>query len=117
MSKRDSWRGIESDYYTHAHDLPPQIGTCYSHPEAAEFQKAIDGQVSTYANIYMSKRDSWRGIESDYYTHAHDKAIDGQVCTYVNIYILIYLYTSTYSYLYICAHFYMCVFICEYIYM
>jgi len=44
MSKRDSWRGIESDYYTHAHDLPPQIGNCYSHPEAAEFQKAIDGQ-------------------------------------------------------------------------
>ncbi len=33
--------GIESDYYTHAHDLPPQIGACYSHPEAEVLTHAM----------------------------------------------------------------------------
>lgn len=38
-----SYPGISSDYYTHCHDLPPQIGGCESHGEALAFQQAIDG--------------------------------------------------------------------------
>lgn len=38
-----------SDYYTHAHDLPPQIGTCYSTAEASKYADEING-----------KGDSWR---------------------------------------------------------
>jgi glutathione S-transferase len=36
-------RGIKSDYYTHCHDLPPQIGNCYSTPAAEKFAADIDG--------------------------------------------------------------------------
>ena len=28
MERRPSYRGIASDFYTHCHDLPPQIGRC-----------------------------------------------------------------------------------------
>jgi len=43
METLESYPGIASDYYTHCHDLPPQIGGCESHDEAAGFQAAIDG--------------------------------------------------------------------------
>jgi len=44
MDLLPSFRGIQSDYYTHCHGLPPQIGSCESHPEARALQRAIDGQ-------------------------------------------------------------------------
>ena len=28
--RRSSYRATKSDYYTHAHDLPPQLGGCQS---------------------------------------------------------------------------------------
>eukprot|EP01031_Cornospumella_fuschlensis_P026502 gene26502-32026_t len=49
MEKRDSYRGIKSDYYTHVHALPPQIGPCVSTPKALPFQQLIDG--GDWANL------------------------------------------------------------------
>jgi glutathione S-transferase len=30
METRPTYRGTQSDFHTHAHDLPPQMGGCYS---------------------------------------------------------------------------------------
>lgn len=30
MESRETYRGTQSDYHTHSHDLPPQMGGCYS---------------------------------------------------------------------------------------
>lgn len=43
MDGREAYRGLKSDYYTHCHDLPPQIGACHSLPAAAPFAAEIDG--------------------------------------------------------------------------
>jgi glutathione S-transferase len=43
MEARPSYRHIQSDYYTHVHDLPPQIGGCQFGGEHARFSEAIDG--------------------------------------------------------------------------
>ena len=43
MDTRPSYQGIKSDYYTHCHDLPPQIGHCYSLPQAEPYRRRIDG--------------------------------------------------------------------------
>lgn len=43
MDQRPAYMGIKSDYYTHCHDLPPQIGNCQSLPEAKPFAEEIDG--------------------------------------------------------------------------
>jgi len=43
MEGRPSYRHIQSDFYTHVHDLPPQIGGCQSVAEAAPYAAAIDG--------------------------------------------------------------------------
>ena len=45
METRPSYRASQSDYYTHAHDLPPQLGGCSSNgtPEAKAVQEEIDG--------------------------------------------------------------------------
>lgn len=33
MESRSTYRGTQSDFHTHAHDLPPQMGGCYSNEE------------------------------------------------------------------------------------
>lgn len=43
MDTRPAYLGIKSDYYTHVHDLPPQIGGCHFTPESAPFREEIDG--------------------------------------------------------------------------
>ena len=45
MAGRDTYSGIKSDYYTHCHDLPPQLGGCEANgdDEQKEFRAAIDG--------------------------------------------------------------------------
>lgn len=44
MESKPSYRNIASDFYTHFHDLPPQIGRCQvSGPEAQAFADRIDG--------------------------------------------------------------------------
>ncbi|WIA38465.1 hypothetical protein OEZ86_001788 [Tetradesmus obliquus] len=44
MEARDTYLGTKSDHYTHCHDLPPQLGGCYSTPEGELFAAALDGQ-------------------------------------------------------------------------
>uniref|UniRef100_A0A6U2EXV2 GST N-terminal domain-containing protein n=1 Tax=Hemiselmis andersenii TaxID=464988 RepID=A0A6U2EXV2_HEMAN len=44
MEQREAFSGIESDYYTHVHNLAPQIGTCWSHKEAKAYADEIDGR-------------------------------------------------------------------------
>ena len=34
MEQRETYRGTMSDFHTHAHDLPPQMGGCYSNDTA-----------------------------------------------------------------------------------
>ena len=44
METRPTYRGTQSDFHTHAHDLPPQMGGCYenSSPEMLANKKRVD---------------------------------------------------------------------------
>ena len=44
LEARDTYRGTQSDFHTHVHDLPPQMGGCWSdaNPTAAELSARID---------------------------------------------------------------------------
>ncbi|MEM1426496.1 MAG: glutathione S-transferase family protein, partial [Cyanobacteria bacterium P01_H01_bin.130] len=44
LETRSVYRGTQSDFHTHAHDLPPQMGGCYSNdtPEAIAAQTQVD---------------------------------------------------------------------------
>uniref|UniRef100_A0A7S0LIK9 GST N-terminal domain-containing protein n=1 Tax=Coccolithus braarudii TaxID=221442 RepID=A0A7S0LIK9_9EUKA len=48
MEERPSYRHICSDFYTHAHDLPPQIGRCQLTKEAERYAAAIDGLAASW---------------------------------------------------------------------
>lgn len=43
MEGREPYIGFRSDYYTHVHDLPPQLGGCISVPGSEAAAAAIDG--------------------------------------------------------------------------
>ncbi|PNW88790.1 hypothetical protein CHLRE_01g044700v5 [Chlamydomonas reinhardtii] len=43
MESRPTYLGTRSDYYTHAHDLPPQLGGCAMHEEGEPLAAALDG--------------------------------------------------------------------------
>ncbi|MEM8673944.1 MAG: glutathione S-transferase family protein [Cyanobacteria bacterium P01_G01_bin.67] len=44
METRSTYRGTQSDFHTHVHDLPPQMGGCYSNgePQALANQARVD---------------------------------------------------------------------------
>ncbi|NEO84186.1 MAG: glutathione S-transferase family protein [Spirulina sp. SIO3F2] len=44
METRPTYRGTQSDFHTHAHDLPPQMGGCYENgePVARQCQTRVD---------------------------------------------------------------------------
>ncbi len=44
MESRSTYRGTQSDFHTHAHDLPPQMGGCWENgtPETKLNQKKVD---------------------------------------------------------------------------
>ena len=44
MERRSTYRGTQSDFHTHVHDLPPQMGGCYSNGETQTFknQEKVD---------------------------------------------------------------------------
>lgn len=44
MDTREVYRGAKSDYYTHCHDLPPQIGGCRVEAAGVPFKDEIDGK-------------------------------------------------------------------------
>lgn len=43
LEQRPSYLGTQSDFHTHAHDLPPQMGGCYANGEAS--QQALAAQI------------------------------------------------------------------------
>ena len=51
METRSTYRGTQSDFHTHVHDLPPQMGGCYS-----------NGEPQTIANQERVDRGSWFGL-------------------------------------------------------
>ncbi|MEM6445913.1 MAG: glutathione S-transferase family protein [Cyanobacteria bacterium P01_D01_bin.123] len=44
LETRPTYRGTQSDFHTHVHDLPPQMGGCYANgePEARRNQHCVD---------------------------------------------------------------------------
>ncbi|WP_019507893.1 glutathione S-transferase family protein [Pleurocapsa sp. PCC 7319] len=48
MESRATYRGTQSDFHTHVHDLPPQMGGCYS-----------NGESQTLLNQEKVDRGSW----------------------------------------------------------
>ncbi len=44
LETRATYRGTQSDFHTHVHDLPPQMGGCYAneHPQTAANQQRVD---------------------------------------------------------------------------
>ncbi len=44
LESRATYRGTQSDFHTHAHDLPPQMGGCYGNglPQTARHQRQVD---------------------------------------------------------------------------
>jgi glutathione S-transferase len=44
MESRPTYRGTQSDFHTHAHDLPPQMGGCYENgePQTLRYQNQVD---------------------------------------------------------------------------
>ena len=44
MESRETYRGTQSDFHTHAHDLPPQMGGCYENddPQTQINQRRVD---------------------------------------------------------------------------
>ena len=51
MNQREVYRNIKSDYYTHAHDLPPQLGGCEENGD--------DEQLQMKAQIDGTDGESW----------------------------------------------------------
>ena len=51
MESRTTYRGTQSDFHTHAHDLPPQMGGCYS-----------NGEAQTKINQSRVDSGSWFGL-------------------------------------------------------
>eukprot|EP00746_Dinoflagellata_sp_MGD_P013345 gnl/MRDRNA2_/MRDRNA2_128812_c0_seq1.p1 gnl/MRDRNA2_/MRDRNA2_128812_c0~~gnl/MRDRNA2_/MRDRNA2_128812_c0_seq1.p1 ORF type:complete len:478 (-),score=111.21 gnl/MRDRNA2_/MRDRNA2_128812_c0_seq1:189-1541(-) len=53
MEKRPTYRATQSDYHTHIHDLPPQIGGCIPNGTAAQqkMAAALDGSDGTSWNL------------------------------------------------------------------
>jgi glutathione S-transferase len=54
MEKLPSYQLTKSDYYSHASDLPPQLGGCVSEPAGAAYAKAVDGE-----RTLDGKQGSW----------------------------------------------------------
>ncbi|MBM5802923.1 MAG: glutathione S-transferase family protein [Cyanobacteria bacterium K_DeepCast_35m_m2_155] len=40
LEQRPTYRGTQSDFHTHVHDLPPQMGGCYACPSAEQHELA-----------------------------------------------------------------------------
>ncbi len=51
MESRPTYRGTQSDFHTHVHDLPPQMGGCYS-----------NGEPQTLIKQERVDRGSWFGL-------------------------------------------------------
>jgi glutathione S-transferase len=57
METRSTYRGTQSDFHTHVHDLPPQMGGCFANDEA-----------QTHANQQQVDFGPWFGLPDVTYT-------------------------------------------------
>ena len=55
MEGRETYRGTQSDFHTHVHDLPPQLGGCYSN----ETERQAECQASRQACSSYHQIVSW----------------------------------------------------------
>lgn len=96
MDGRPAYRGIKSDYYTHCHDLPPQVGKCYAAAAAAPYAAEIDGGAWSLtaagaaslepmlpADSAEARRDAARQCIAN-----HAK-VGGEVCVHVCVYVCV----------------------------
>jgi glutathione S-transferase len=51
LETRSTYIGTQSDYHTHCHDLPPQMGGCYASGSAAQKRCASLVDVGPYASV------------------------------------------------------------------
>ena len=49
MEARPSYRHIQSDFYTHVNDLPPQVGRCFPSDGSEAFARHIDGEDGSWS--------------------------------------------------------------------
>lgn len=64
MESRSTYRGTQSDFHTHVHDLPPQMGGCYSNgePQALLNQEKVDhGSWFELPDVAHPEPDTSRG--------------------------------------------------------
>jgi len=65
METRSTYRGTQSDFHTHAHDLPPQMGGCYE-----------NGEPQMLLNKYKVDNGSWFGLPDVNYTEPETSQIE-----------------------------------------
>ncbi len=60
MERRETYRSIQSDFYTHVHDLPPQLGGCVMNASAAQKRAAaaIDGTDGVSWHLPLPRLDA-----------------------------------------------------------
>ena len=68
MAQRKVYRGIKSDYYTNAHDLPPQLGGCAENGDNVQARDAIDGANGVDWRLPLgplneSSLEPWWGVD------------------------------------------------------
>ncbi|CAM9246881.1 unnamed protein product [Ascophyllum nodosum] len=66
MDTREVYRGAKSDYYTHCHDLPPQIGGCRVEAEGVPFKDEIDGKDGSW-HLPLSSNGGLEPVGTEYY--------------------------------------------------
>mmetsp|Transcript_1875 Transcript_1875/g.2893 ORF Transcript_1875/g.2893 Transcript_1875/m.2893 type:complete len:538 (-) Transcript_1875:616-2229(-) len=54
LEQRPTYMGTKSDYYTHCHDLPPQLGSCAMLPEGVAVAAHIDGEEPSSWRLPLS---------------------------------------------------------------
>ena len=66
LETRDTYRGTQSDFHTHAHDLPPQMGGCWfdDRPAAADLSEPIDRGEGLGEDEACWPEEAWAGMES-----------------------------------------------------
>ena len=61
METRETYRGTQSDFHTHVHDLPPQMGGCYENDES-----------QTKLNQHRVDNGPWQGLPDAKYLEPDD---------------------------------------------
>ena len=58
MEARDAYLATRSDFYTHCHDLPPQLGGCAMHSDGEPVAAEIDGRADGAWQLPLAPLDA-----------------------------------------------------------